>query len=159
MTPEEEPTFVNDFRSQRLTLTPAYSLPVLKLPWLNFTLDLLSKNTFYAKSLDPVSKKIVAEPLYMKYQTATLSLQGPIFFRVFNAGHGKLKHVIEPGFEIRYATKVDNRDQLVPVDYFDYPSYSKAGFSLTSRLLTKGTDDKASAGELLTYTIAQDYYF
>lgn len=159
VTYEEEPTFVNDFRSQRLTLTPAYSLPMLKLPWLNFTLDLLSKNTFYAKSLDPVSKKIVDEPLYMKYQTATLSLQGPIFFRVFNAGHGKLKHVIEPGFEIRYATKVNNRDQLVPVDYFDYPSYSKAGFSLTSRLLTKGNSENASASELLTYTISQEYYF
>ena len=155
---EEEPEFVTDFRSQRLTFTPAYSLPVLKLPWLNFSLDLLSKNTLYAKSLDPLTKEIVAKPLYMKYHTATFSLQGPIFFRIFNAGSSKLKHVIEPGFEFRYATKVDNRDQLVPVDYFDYPSYSKAGFSLTTRLLKKDSGGSGSAGELLTYTVAQEYY-
>ncbi len=159
ITYEDEPEFVNDFRSQRLTVTPAYSLPLLKLPWLNFSLNLLAKNTLYAKSLDPLSKKIVSEPLYMKYQTATLSWQGPIFFRIFNSGRNKLKHVIEPGFEFRYATKVDNRDRLVPVDYFDYPSYSKAGFSLTSRLLKKDNGDNASASEWLTYTIAQEYYF
>jgi len=153
-----EPEFVNDFNSQRLTVTPAYSLPVLKLPWLNFSLDFLSQNTFYARSLDPVSKKIINQTLYMKYQSATFSLQGPIFFRTFASGKTKLKHVIEPGFEFRYVTKVDNRNRLVPVDYFDYPSYSKAGFSLTSRLLTKDNSENASASELLTYTISQEYY-
>ncbi|MBE0665481.1 MAG: LPS-assembly protein LptD, partial [Candidatus Aminicenantes bacterium] len=159
VTYEDEPEFANDFRSQRLTLTPAYQLPLLKLPWLNCSLNLLAKNTLYAKSLDPLSKTIVNEPLYMKYQTAKLSLQGPVFFRVYDLGRSKLKHVIEPEFEFRYATKVDNRDRLVPVDYFDYPSYSYAGFSLTSRLLKKGDGGNASAAELLTYRITQEYYF
>ncbi len=76
----------NDFRSQRLTFTPTYQLPLLKLPWLNCSLNLLAKNTLYAKSLDPLSKTIVNEPLYMKYQTAKLSLQGPVFFRVLRFG-------------------------------------------------------------------------
>ncbi|MFH2108387.1 MAG: LPS assembly protein LptD [Chrysiogenia bacterium] len=159
VTYEEEPEFTNDFRSQRLTFTPAYQLPLLKLPWLNCSLNLLAKNTLYAKSLDPLSKTIVNEPLYMKYQTAKLSLQGPVFFRVYDSGRNKLKHVIEPEFEIRYATKVNNRDRLVPVDYFDYPSYSYAGFSLTSRLLKKSDGSNASAGEWLTYRISQEYYF
>jgi hypothetical protein len=156
---EDEPEFVNDFRSQRLIVTPAYTLPLLKLPWLNFSLNLLSKNTFYAKSLDPVNKKIVDKPLYLKYQMATLSLQGPIFYRIFNSGHSKLKHVIEPGFEFRYATKVENEDRAIKVDGIDFPGFSYAGFSLTSRLLKKGNSDNASASELLTYTIAQEYYF
>ena len=159
VTYEEEPEFANDFRSQRLSLTPGYQLPLLKLPWLNCSLNLLAKNTLYAKSLDPLSKKIVDEPLVMKYQTAKLSLQGPVFFRVYERGRYKLKHVIEPEFEIRYATKVKNRNLLVPVDYFDYPSYSYAGFSLTSRLLKRGDGDSASASEMLTYRIAQEYYF
>jgi len=159
VTYEDEPEFANDFRSQRLTVTPSYQLPLLKLSWLNFSLNLLSKNTFYAKSLDPVSNKIVDEPLYMKYHTAKLSLQGPVFSRVYDWGRKKLKHVIEPEIEFRYVTKVNNRDRLVPVDYFDYPSYSYAGFSLTSRLLTKDDGSSASASELLTYRIAQEYYF
>ena len=159
VTYEDEPEFANDFLSQRLTVTPAYQLPLLKLPWLNLSLNLQAKNTMYAKSLDPVSSKIVDEPLVMKYQTVKLSLQGPVFFRVYDWKQSKLKHVIEPEFEFRYATKVTNRDRLVQVDYFDYPSYSYAGFSLTSRLLSKGSGSKDSAGELLTYRISQEYYF
>jgi LPS-assembly protein len=158
VTYEEEPVFETGFRSQRLTVVPSYQLPLLKLPWLNSSLDLASRNTFYAKSLDPVSKKIVDEPLYMKFHTVKLSLQGPVFFRIFNSGKSKLKHVIEPQFEFRYVTKVDNRNLLIPVDYFDYPSYSYAGFSLTTRLLTKSGDSSASSSEMLSYTIAQEYY-
>jgi len=159
VTYEDEPEFANNFLSQRLTVTPAYQLPLLKLPWLNLSLNLQAKNTMYAKSLDPVSREIVDEPLVMKYQTVKLSLQGPVFFRVYDWKQSKLKHVIEPEFEFRYATKVNNRDRLVPVDLFDYPSYSYAGFSLTSRLLSKGSGSKDSAGELLTYRISQEYYF
>jgi lipopolysaccharide assembly outer membrane protein LptD (OstA) len=156
---EEEPKFANDFRSQRLTLSPSYQLPLLSLPWLNSSLQLKSMNTFYAKSLDPLTDKIVDEPLVMKYQAVNVALQGPIFSRIFNVSQGKWKHVIEPGFEFRYVTKVENRDRLVPVDYFDYPSYSFVGFSLTSRLLTKGEGESASANELLSYSISQEYYF
>lgn len=159
VTYEDEPDFVNDFRSQRLTVTPSYQLQLLKLPWLNCSLDLLAKNTLYAKSLDPLSNEVVDEPLVMKYQTVRLSLQGPVFSRVYDRGRNKLKHVIEPEFEFRYATAVENRDRLVPVDYFDFPSYSYAGFSLTTRLLSKGEGDSASASELLSYRVTQEYYF
>jgi len=47
---------------------------------------------------------------------------------------------------------------LIPVDNFDYPSYSFVGFSLTSRLLLKKKTSN-SAREILSYTISQDYYF
>lgn len=153
-----QPEFVNDVSSQRLTLTPSYSLPLVKLPWLNFSLDLLSNNNIYTKSLDPQSRKVINKPLYVKYQTVSLSLDGPIFSRIFNLSHSKLKHVIEPGFEFRYATKVDNQNLVIPVDGIDYPSFSKVSFSLTSRLLVKDNGDNASANELLNYTISQDYY-
>ena len=104
------------------------------------------------KACDPESKEIVDEPLYLKYQTAMFSLQGPIFYRIFDSGKSKLKHIIEPEFEFRYATKVKNSERLIPVDVFDYPPFSYAGFSLTSRLLKKEAARNASAKEILSYT-------
>jgi lipopolysaccharide assembly outer membrane protein LptD (OstA) len=159
VTYEEEPVFSKDVLSQRLTVSPSYQLPLLKAPWLNATLGLLSKNVLYGKSWDPASKQVVDESLYLNTQEAKLTLQGPIFYRVFTAGDGMLKHVIEPEFSCRYATQEDKRDRLIPVDYFDYPSFSYASFSLTSRLLAKAGASGGSAREMLSHTISQVYYF
>ncbi len=156
---EEEPVFDTGVSSQRLTVSPSYELPLLKLPWLNSSLRLASNNSFYAKSRDPISKKIVDEPLYLNFQTIKFSLQGPIFFRIFDRPNGKLKHVIAPEIEFRYATREEDRDRLIAVDYFDYPSYSYVRFSLTTRLLAKSGDSRAGVNDLLMYTIGQEYYF
>jgi lipopolysaccharide assembly outer membrane protein LptD (OstA) len=159
VTLEEEAVYVNDVLSQRLTVTPSYMLPLFQLPWLNSSLNFSSKHAFYDQSRDPVSKKIVDEPLYLNYQMAQLTLQGPTFSRVYDSGKNKLKHLIEPKFEFLYSSKAGDLDRLVSVDRFDNPPYSFAGFSLTSRLLKKGSAGKASANEILSYTISQQYYF
>ncbi len=159
LTYEEEPEFQKDVSSQRLTFTPSYQLPLLKLPWLNAALDLRSKNTFYGKSRDPETGAAVNEMLYLSSNEANLTLQGPIFYRIYGSGKRRLKHVIVPEFSFGFVTKESHRDRLLTVDYFDYPSFSYGGFSLTSRLLAKSGADDASAREILTYTISQDYYF
>lgn len=156
---EEQAEYATDVLSQRLTMTPSYQLPLFKLPWLSSSLNLESKNAFYARSKDPVSLEIVDEPLYLRYHTASFSLQGPVFSRIYNSGNAKLKHVIEPEIEFRYSTKAENRDRLISVDQFDNPLYSNARFSLTSRLLRKSNDSNASPSELLAFTVAQEYYF
>jgi LPS-assembly protein len=159
VTYEEEPVFETGVTSQRLTVSPSYELPLLKLPWLNSSLQLATNNSFYAKSRDPKSKKIIDEPLYLKFHTIKFSLQGPVFFRIFDLPHGKLKHVITPEIEFRYATREEDRDRLIAVDYFDYPSYSFVRFSLTTRLLAKSGDGSQGINDMLMYTIAQEYYF
>ena len=154
-----EPEFASNFRSQRLTITPSYQLTLLNLPWLNFSLNLQSKNAFYPKSFDPKKKKNVDEPLYLKYQTVNANLLGPVFYGLFKGKKQQFKHTIEPGFEFRYATKVKNSDRLIKVDIMDYPSFSYAGFSLTSRLLVKGAGSVSPISEILSLRVAQQYYF
>jgi len=156
---EETGDYVTDFLSQRLAVTPTYQLPLFRIPWLSSSLDLSSKNVVYAQSLDPDSKKIVDVPLLLSNHMALFSLQGPTFSRVYDSKKSKLKHIIEPRFELRYSTKADNLNRLISVDSFDDPPFSYAGFSLTSRLLKKGGDASASAKEILSYTITQQYYF
>ena len=156
---EGEPLFTSGFHSQRFTLIPSYQLPLLHLPWLSASINLLSKNSIYAKSRDPETGKIVSEPLYMKYNSVTATIQGPVFYRIFESKETSFKHLIEPQFDIRYVTKVTNRNLLVPVDLFDYPSYSYAGFTLKTRLLAKSRSSTGSASEVASLSVSQRYYF
>ncbi|MCP5104734.1 MAG: LPS-assembly protein LptD, partial [bacterium] len=158
---EDGETFRTDVSSTRMSVNPSYTLNLLKLPWLNATLSLKSKNTFYPRSQDPVTKVIVDEPLHLGYQTANVTVKGPIFSKIFESRKSKLKHLIEPKIIFRYATKVpdEDRDRLIKVDYFDYPLYSYVGFALTTRLLYKQNKQSASPREILSYTVQQDYYF
>jgi LPS-assembly protein len=157
---EDQNLFVTDIRTQRINIKPSYGLSLLKTPWLSVKLDLFSKNSIYFKSQDPVTKKIVEEPLHLNYNTAEVKLKGPIFSRIYEGKNSKKKHVVEPAITLRYVTQVadEDRARLITVDNFDYPSYSYVGVSLTNRLLTKGNKDK-SAREILTHSISQDYYF
>lgn len=158
---EEETIYTTDITSTRISLKPSYTLNLLKQTWLSATLSLQSKHTFYPKSNDPETDEIVNELLHLNYQTANFTLKGPIFSKIFEFRNFKIKHLIEPKITFRYVTKVDDedRDRLIPVDYFDYPSYSYVGFSLSTRLLYKSKNKSSSAREILSYTVKQDYYF
>jgi LPS-assembly protein len=162
---EDEGLYLSDITSQRINIKPMYSLSMIKTPWLSVKSDISSVNSIYLKSRDPnidISKPgaILDEPLYLSYNTALVEMKGPIFSRIFEFKNSKWKHLIEPKITMRYVTQVDpaEREKLIPVDYFDYPSYSFVGFSLTNRLLTKGKT-ASSAGEILSFSVSQDYYF
>lgn len=156
---EGEPTFRTGFDSRRLSLVPSYQIALLQLPWLAVSADLASKNTFYAKSLDVQTQQVVDQPISIHSQSAQFTVRGPVFARVFEVGDTRLKHSVEPSFEFHYASQDPNRDRVVPVDLVDYPGFSYAGFSLTSRLLAKEKGEKGSATEVVSLKISQRYYF
>jgi len=160
VTYEEEPQFVSNFESIRLNINPSYSIDLLKLPWLFTTINMKSKNSFYAKSYDAETKEIVDEPLHLQYNMINLNLKGPIFYKFFESVSNKYKHLIEPTINFRYTTKIsdEERQRLVPVDYFDYPPYSYASFGITTRILKKDKNENESAQEVFSYSILQKYY-
>jgi hypothetical protein len=155
--------YVSDVSSTRLNLNPSYMLPLVRFPWLSAHASMETNFTYYPRSRDPNSKELIIldEPLKLYYHSADVTLKGPYFSKIFETRYSKFKHVIEPKIVMRYVTKVDqeDRDRLIPVDYFDYPSYSYVGFSLTTRLLYKSKSGKSSPREILSYTISQDYFF
>ena len=162
---EDQGLYLSDISSQRINIKPMYSLSMIKTPWLSVKTDISSINSIYLKSKDPnidISKPeaILDEPLVLSYNSASVEMKGPIFSRIFEFKNSKWKHLIEPKITMRYVTQVDpaDRQKLIPVDYFDYPSYSFVGFSLTNRLLTKGKT-ASSASEVLSLGVSQDYYF
>jgi len=158
---EEQPVYTSDIASQRINIIPSYTLNLFKLPWLSATINLQSNQTIYAKSRDLETKEIVDESLHLQYNTGNINIKGPVFYKIYNFSKIKIKHLIEPQINFRYVTKYsdEDRQRLVTVDYLDYPSYSYVGFSLTSRLLHRSTLNNESPVEILSFTIAQKYYF
>lgn len=157
---EGEPDFDSDATSNRLMLIPQYSLTLLKLPWLNASVNIESQHTFYGRSKDLETGEIVDDPLSIDYQTFKTSLKGPSFYRIFEGQKRKTKHVIEPEITFRYVTSIpeEKRDRILTVDMKDFPSYSYIGFSLTSRLITKSKIETASPIEILTLSLTQQYF-
>ena len=160
---EDEETLLTDITSTRMSLSPSYTLNLVKFPWLSTSLSLKSRHSFYPKSRDPENKKIILdEPLNLQYLSALLTLKGPIFSRIFEFRNSKIKHLIEPKITFRYVTQVDDeiKARLITVDYSDFPSYSYVGFSLTTRLLYKSKKSTStSSREIFSYIVKQDYYF
>ena len=145
-----------------LTVKPSFTLPLLKAPWASANLTLKSNHGFYPRSRDPEVKELVIldEPVLMDYQTADLTVKGPVFSRIFELKGCKIKHIIEPQITFKYATDPDEEDRkrLLQKDSFYFQESSTLGLALTMRLLYKSRQEKSSARELFSYMIKQEYY-
>jgi len=153
-----QPDFVYGEASQTVRFDPSYSLALIQAPWLKASLAVSAKNSFYARSLDPQSGKVIDEPVAVQYQTAQIQLQGPSFSRTFSGSGRSFLHVIEPNFYFSYASKATNTDRVLRVSESDYNLSSTATFSLVSRLWMKKTGEKTAPQELLLLKIEQSYY-
>jgi LPS-assembly protein len=154
---------VGDITQTRFTLNPSYTLPLLKVPWLNASLLFKSFHRYYPRSRDPEAKDLVIldHPLYLQYQSTDFILKGPVFTRIFELSHSKLKHVIEPQIAMRYTTSMDEEEmkRLIKRDVPLFTNYPYVSLWFTNRLLYKSKKGSASAREILSYSLQQDYYF
>jgi len=158
---EEEINYTTGIKSRRFSLIPSYTLNIFKLPWLSTSVDLKSKNSYYLQSRDPETNDVVDDPLHLQYNSVKINLKGPSFYRIFKGKKNKIKHLIEPEINLSYSTKIseEDRNRLIPVDIFDFPSFSYINFTLNSRIFVKGKGSKKSPREVFTYTLSQKYYF
>lgn len=157
----ENNTYSSDISSTRFSINPGVYIPMVSLSWFSAGLTASTKHTFYRKSQDPKTRKVLNEPLHLGYQSVTLDAKGPVFGRIFEFRNFKLKHLIEPKISLRYVTEVKDEDRarLITLDNFDFPSHSMVQFSLNMLLLYKENKLEASAREIFSYTVSQDYYF
>jgi len=158
--PDEDSIYKStDNFNRRIDVTPSYTLKLLQLPWLGATLSMDNKHSFYNKSKDPDTGEELNEPLHLQYNLVRLRLNGPVIYKIFQSSSHKIKHVIEPQIDLRYASTTQNMNRLLQMDRFDLPPYSRISFSLNSRLFSKARKEGASVTEILVFSISQDYYF
>ncbi|MDE3156743.1 MAG: LPS-assembly protein LptD [Acidobacteriota bacterium] len=160
----QQGTTVQDNGLNRFDLQPTIRFPFTKWQFFTVNSSLSWRDTFYTRSLDPVTGAITDAGLNRRYWNLQAQFSGPIFQRIFNTPNSgyaeKFKHSIEPYFNISRISSIDNFSQIVQLDGTDAVVGSATSYSygVNSRLFAKVRDGGGVARDILDIGVAQSYY-
>ncbi len=147
----------------KLYFSPTTTLNLKPFPWLTLNTEYTINNYYYLKSYKENTKTVSDENLYLNQHNLKASLIGPVFFRIYDVGLNgfiyKLKHTIEPSFNYRFVSDMENRSRIIPIEWTDYFFFfHQLDFTFTNRFYAK-KDRDSSAEEILNFGFSQSYYF
>jgi LPS-assembly protein len=148
----------------RFDLYPIVSFPFKEIPWLSLTARAGGRFTGYTNSTNPEQTQFIGESFSREYGEAGLSLVGPSFSRIYEAGIGpwdRFKHVIEPRVTYDWVSEVDDPSRIPAFDEIDTAlGRNVVRYSLINRLLARQARGMpGSAEEIASFEIAQTYFF
>ena len=156
---------VNDASMDRVDAMGSVRVPFPTFPFLSLTSSLTWRGTRYGRSAAPDNPNVLVDlPLLRRYYEFAADLVGPSVVRIWhrpNSGMArKVKHLIEPRFEWRRWTSIDNVDRVFRYDSSDYllGGYSHFRYGVTTRVLVKGAEEDSMSRELLSASVQQTYY-
>ncbi len=147
----------------RLDISPQFRYPLSRWPFLGVTASLAWRNTFYSESFDDTGARVPTW-LTRQFMDMRADVTGPTFTRIFDTKNGfadRIKHVIEPSFDINRSTLIDNYDRIVKLDSYDYTfgGTTRITYGLVNRLLARRPGSRqGSAREFVTVQLSQTYY-
>jgi lipopolysaccharide assembly outer membrane protein LptD (OstA) len=166
-----------DSSLSRFDITPALRMPISGLSFLNVNLYLANRTTWYSESLalDEDGDEIQVPADYTRnYTEMRAEFLGPVFSKVYTPNNfvaDRLKHVIEPSFNVQRITEIEGDLTKVVTLGSSYDrvvgGVTRMTYGLTNRVLvrkapktkTADTSPLASAPrDLLTATLSQTYY-
>lgn len=175
---------VFDVTYGRFDLAPQLTVPLRVAPWMSVAISGGGRTTWWGDSLPetvidettgtttqvcddgPLAAGEVycGESLSRTYATAQVDVVGPSFSKIFDSPGGtfsKLKHVIEPRFNVGYVGDFEEQNRVSRFDEIDQFATSRIGtFTLANRVLAKPTDEtKGGAFEIFSFSLAQSYSF
>ncbi len=153
------------FQYQRFDVLPTISYPFTAWPFLTARTSFISRFTHYSQRI--VDGQPIEDSLDRHYNEIRVDMRGPSFFRIFNtpdSGYAeRWKHVIEPQLVWSYRSFVDDFAAIPKFDSEDYiPGTNQFSLAIVNRILAKrqiGQSEKSVPYELLTWTLAQRYFF
>jgi len=149
--PENTPAFVD-----RSEFAPRVTIPLHWGSWLGVTPTYTFRTTFYGAQ--DVNGTIVDSPMWRDTGELSLDLRPAALERVWQSGHSKWKHTIEPDLVYNYVTGVNDFTRFIRVDQDDTLSdTNEIQYSITQRLFRKRNN--GTAEELVSWTLLQKYYF
>jgi hypothetical protein len=152
--------------------TPTFRAALSNWSFLNVNGSVAYRYTFFSESLDPDDpREQIPVGVTRRYFDLRADLIGPVFSRVFtpnNALADRLKHVIEPNFNIQRITDFESLDRVATTtSTYDrvIPGVTRFNYGITNRVLVRKTprepEAAARAGaprELLSVGLTQSYY-
>ena len=150
---------VNDVTAEdqgltRMEVNPTLRIPFTKVPFFTVNSTVGWRGTYWSESL--LNGRQVDEALKRQYFDFNARVTGPVFMRIFSGRERKMKHVIEPVFNIRRVTPFDVFDDIVKLESSDFevPNTTRIGYGLTNRIYSK----RDVAREVVNVSIGQNYY-
>ena len=104
-----------DLGLERFDATPTLRAALSKWPFLNVNASVGYRVTYFSESLNERQLQVPV-PLTRQYFDLRTDLVGPVFSKVYtpnNAIADRLKHVIEPNFNIQHITDFENLSRVV----------------------------------------------
>ena len=151
-----EPGIVTPAFVGRAEIAPRVVMPLRWGPWLGVTTSFTVRTTFYTSQL--VGGAVDSDPLRRTTGEVNIDLRPPTLERVWESASGKWKHTIDPEIQYNYVEGVGPYNRFILFDEDEtLTNTNDLVYSITQRLFHRAGD--AQANDLVTWKIAQAYYF
>ena len=158
---------VSDNSLARADLLPSLRVPLSRLTFLSVNTTAGFRTTTYSRSLN-AKGTLVDEPLMRQYFSVRTDVIGPVFSKIWDtpesAATERMKHVIEPAFNVDYVTSISNRI-LIPttsgISDAIVGGAARFTYGITNRFFYRARGENGLRGitrEFVTLGVQQTYY-
>ena len=162
----EDGVVIADESLARFDIAPTLRVPLSKLTYLSVTANAAYRSTYFSRSVDE-SGAFIDEDVSRQYMSLQTNIIGPVLSKIWDtpeSGYSdRMKHVIEPTFNVEYITEMANQTRVPLTDSTAVAvgGAAKLTYGLTNRLIarTRTADGgRGSTREFLTLGVQQTYY-
>ena len=156
-------TTVVDNGVSRFDLLPRVRVPFTKWQFLTVSTTAAMRYTYWTERRDTRTGRNVEDPISRNYFELSSQVTGPVFNRIWNRPGSqyaeKLKHAIEPYFNLQRVSAIDQFDEIVRIDSVDsvVGNVTRLSYGINNRLFRKPGNNGRST-EILTVALGQSYY-
>jgi LPS-assembly protein len=148
----------------RFDIFPRIRFPFTKWQFLTISTSAAYRETFWSEQRDLKTGRNLPNSINRHYYDLSVQLTGPIFSRIWShPGSGyaeKLKHSIEPYFNVERVSPIDEFNHYVQLDGTDtvVGRVTRISYGVTNRFFRKPGGGNGRSRELLTASLGQSYY-
>jgi LPS-assembly protein len=147
----------------RFDVFPRIRFPFTKWPFLTISTSAAFRETFWTEQRNPKTGLNLQDPINRNYMDLTAQITGPIFSRIWTRSDSdyaeKLKHSIEPFFNVERVSAIDDFSRYVQLDGTDtiVGKVTRISYGVNNRFFRK-PGGGANSRELMTVALGQSYY-
>ena len=147
----------------RFDIFPRMRLPFTKWQFLTVSTTVAARYTYWTERKDTLTGQNLADPISRNYYEMSAQVSGPTFNRIWNRpGSGyaeKIKHSVEPYFNVQRVSPIDDFAQFVQIDGMDtvVGKVTRVSYGVNNRVFRKPGGGGRST-EMVTVALGQSYY-
>lgn len=147
----------------RVDFMPRVRLPFTKWQFLTVSTTAAFRYTYWTEQRDVRTGLNLEDNIDRKYVELAAQVTGPVFNRIFNRPGSryaeKMKHSIEPYFNLQRVSAIDDFDSYVKIDGVDavVGQVTRVTYGVNNRLFRKPGGGGRST-EVVTVALGQSYY-